>query len=959
MTEGRRMAILCFFLLMTFGRTHSLRGQAADGAVFGTVQDDRGMAVSGATVTLTATMRSRAEHVTTDDKGRFRFVNVSPGTHALRVSAAGFSAYLEEEFRIRVGENLERNISLKPDQLTEALTAATRSPGLDALQPGLSTNYGPKWLATIPLFRFGPFDFPKAAPGSSARRPSASDDDLVAAFGSGANENGYLLDGVNITSPWSGTSSAFVDLGVIQEVEVLSLGASAEYGGSPGAWFRFVTRKGGSDYRFGLSYYAQPASLASAPIELDCGCPGGRSTFARDRYGNFNVQLGGPLVEDRAWFFGGYQYLRSDESQPGADPRFPAQFETSRTFWKLDWYITPRLKLMHSYHDDYWNRPQVPTRSNPPHSLVSFEGHNHAAGFADLSYRFSENSLWSLRVSGFYSPNISAEPNNGDRSLPYRFDARRGVATGGARGFGSFKQDRTDVRVKVSYYAKEFLGLDHDFKFGVQFATGSHRGFYGYPGGVRYYDYPGFGPASGYALLREPSSNGGQFRNWGAFLEDVVSLHDRITLKLGVRFDRSTARSQAIPRIDAQGNETGGTIEGLGFLYRWSSVSPRVGFTYRLTGDGRTLLRGSVGRFHRDVLTREIEQFHPGNTAAVQAFFDPETGRYSRAMSVFDPAANLKADPDSEAPTTDQFYLGIERELKTGWVVGLHMVRKKGRKPLGWTDARGLYGTDTFHLPNGRLITVHPLLSDTGDRLFTLGNPDGWFFDYRGAVLDFQKRFSNRWQFRTSYTFSENEGLISSSKPFVQNAVDVSFADVPQRTDGAIPFGRDPNDLTNATGKLRDDRTHMVRVQGALEIPKVNLSVGLHFQYLTGKPWAAFALVPLPQGNRAVYVEPPGTRRLPSQTLLDMRLAKTLSLRDLSLLRWIGRYRPFRWAGQSRIIRGLGERGKMELSIDVFNILNDEAFEEIVTSNVFSPNFGEGRRFIDPRRAMLGVKLHF
>ena len=106
-------------------------------------------------------------------------------------------------------------------------------------------------------------------------------------------------------------------------------------------------------------------------------------------------------------------------------------------------------------------------------------------------------------------------------------------------------------------------------------------------------------------------------------------------------------------------------------------------------------------------------------------------------------------------------------------------------------------------------------------------------------------------------------------------------------------------------------------------------------QYFSGKPWAATALVPLPQTNnqatQRVQLEPRGSRRLSSQTLLDMRVSKMFSF---------------------------GGPRRMELLLDVLNILNDTAEEGLVSENLFSPNFGLPTTFMDPRRAMVGFRLN-
>ena len=86
----------------------------------------------------------------------------------------------------------------------------------------------------------------------------------------------------------------------------------------------------------------------------------------------------------------------------------------------------------------------------------------------------------------------------------------------------------------------------------------------------------------------------------------------------------------------------------------------------------------------------------------------------------------------------------------------------------------------------------------------------------------------------------------------------------------------------------------------------------------------------MPQGNQRVLLEPPGTRRLSSQSLLDLRVSR-------------------------KILRG--RLGQVELLLDVLNVLNESAEEGLATDNLYSPNFGRPVLFIDPRRAMLGVRL--
>lgn len=117
----------------------------------------------------------------------------------------------------------------------------------------------------------------------------------------------------------------------------------------------------------------------------------------------------------------------------------------------------------------------------------------------------------------------------------------------------------------------------------------------------------------------------------------------------------------------------------------------------------------------------------------------------------------------------------------------------------------------------------------------------------------------------------------------------------------------------------------------SVDIPRTGFVVATNLNQVTGKPWTATTQVALPQGDQRIMIESRGSRRLSSQTLLDLRVS-----------------RMFSFAGT----------GRLELLVDVLNVLNDTAEEGIATDNRFSPTFGQGVVFMDPRRAMIGVRLN-
>jgi hypothetical protein len=258
--------------------------------------------------------------------------------------------------------------------------------------------------------------------------------------------------------------------------------------------------------------------------------------------------------------------------------------------------------------------------------------------------------------------------------------------------------------------------------------------------------------------------------------------------------------------------------------------------------------------------------------------------------------------------------------------VAIAYVHKEGANFIGWTDVGGEYRQETRTLPDGQLLPVWVLANSTSARRFLLTNPAGYSLTYNGLVLTAEKRLSNGWQVFGSYTFSRASGLQVSSGATAAGSQVSTIAGSPFLT-----FGQDPNNLTNARGRLPNDRPHMLRVMGSVELPRTGLLFAANVQHFTGKPWAASTLVSLPQGDQRILLEGRGTRRLSSQTLVDLRLSRTITF---------------------------GTRTRVELLIDVLNALNDTAEEGLANDDLFSKNFGQPTLFTDPRRAMLGVRLN-
>ena len=918
---AHRVFRMCVALLLMF-RASLSSAQVLTGTLIGTVMDESEGVLPGATVRISspAIIGGQSSSVT-NDRGQFRFVSLTAGDYTLDVELADFAVYREDHIAIDVQGVVERTVILKVGAIAESISVQAGTT-IDHQRSGLATRFGQEALTAIPVRRFSMFDLMRSTPGVSPTSPTSGADPSVSVFGSSVNENLYLLDGTNFTCPCSGGPQPQPDVDVIQEIRVDTLGASAEFGNIQGGVFNVVTKQGGNLFSPDVSYYSQPDFLTSHPVDLPCTrCSEPETEYTRVRYADFTAHAGGPLVRNRAWFFAGYQYLRDSDSQPGTDPLFPRSSKYDKVFAKVTWQITERLKWMSSFHNEFWTSPQRPTLAQPFPTTIVQSGTRPTSTFGQLTDTLTNTTLLDVRVSRFAAPSTN-DPATGDRTTPNRVDLATGIQSGGPQGFGAGRLERDTVAASLSQY-RTFLGADHEMKFGAQVERGENTGWTAFQGGVVSYTDNAGQPVQ--ATFRQPSTSGGEFITTGLYAMDTVRLTTRFTASLGLRFDHDRAISPDLPAYDAHGNETGATIEGLGTLYSWNVFSPRLGLTAKLSADGRTVLRTTYGRFHQGILTGEPSAVHPGLTPTTTAGFDQATGQYSRIISVVNPTVNLQLDPHTESPQTDQFGIGVERELARRLSIAASYVHKDGSDFVGWTDIGGTYQASTRTLPNGLVVPVSVLTNGTAARRFLLTNPSNYFLRYNGLLLTVEKRWSDSWQALASYTLSKTEGLqpSSGSSPG-QGQFSSTF--------GGNPFGRDPNTLTNATGMLSDDRTHILRVMGSLPIPGTGLVFASNFQYLTGLPWAATAQVSLPQGLTRILLESPGTRRLSSQTLMDLRLSRTIAL---------------------------AQRTRLELLLDVFNAFNSTAEERLADDNLFSQNFGHPSVFVDPRRAMLGVRFSF
>jgi len=918
--------------------------QRTTGAITGVVTDESGAVLPGVTVALRGETVVGVQTSTTSERGAYRFAALPPGAYDLTFTLSGFATINRDKIKVSVGGTEEVNVAMKLSQLTEEITIQGEAPVVDTQSTQVSTTYDKEWVRNAPLKRFSFFDLINAAPGVSQSTTVGVDSYASTVLGSSSDENSYQLDGTDFTSPSTGEAWPYPNTDAIEEIEVLSLGAPAEYGNLQGAVFNVVTRQGSNSFHGDVNGYLQTQGLTgdnTKDVKLSDGTfadacasdPTKRCPYNRSAFNDFTAQLSGPVVKDKLWFFVSYQHQVNDESQPGTDPKFPTQSWQNRFFGKINWQLSTNHKLMFAYHDDYYNLPFPQSALQAPSTIQLEHGHNPSPNITYTGV-ISDKTYIEARVSGFYGKDHADPQNGGPRINPRFKDLDTGQITGGIYTWYDGDVWKTAASAKLSHFADRFLGGSHDFKFGVQFNQGGSR----YNTGPNSYIYTTttnpyhYGERYGYGYTQLPYVYGGNVRALGVFADDTYKLGSRLSLSLGLRYDNSRAYIPSFDILDAAGNPTGRKSDALNDLYTWNVVSPRIGFNLKLTGDGKTVLKGHYGRYYRAVVTGEFSRTGDSISDQYRGIYNFSTGALED-LQVYKATGNLHVDPNYKDPYTDQYIVQIERELIKNLALAANFVHKSGNDYAAWNDVTSTfvvvpYVDDQGADATGKTIPVYSLVSSPADRTFLLRTDPRMHTNVNTASFQITKRMSNHWQAVGSVVWEKATGRLPSSLDGPDSAQRSGA-----RTGPDSKFGQDPNDFTNTDGLLLEDRPLVAKLQLVYELPKGFL-IGVNFLHQSGRAWARQVNVStLSNLTTLILAETlDGSRRLPDQNVLDMRLQKEFSL---------------------------GKGFKLALFADALNLLNDNANENIGDRLGTSDAYNQPTEFMLPRRLMLGGKITF
>jgi hypothetical protein len=392
-------------------------------------------------------------------------------------------------------------------------------------------------------------------------------------------------------------------------------------------------------------------------------------------------------------------------------------------------------------------------------------------------------------------------------------------------------------------------------------------------------------------------------------------------VNLGVRYDHTHTRAFAEPELDGNARPTGKVFPAVDY-YTWNVLSPRIGLNWSLTGDKKTVLKAHYGRYYRGGSTGEFATSVPSVSPTLLGKWDFATSSFHDLELAFD-NTNLRFDPQTKAPFTDQFTLNLERELFRDFAVSATYVHKRSRRYPGWEDTAGVYTQvpyvdDVGPDATGRTFDVFQLQTPRDERFFLFTTPPGTRSDVNAFSVAATKRMSSKWQMSTSATFSKATSDriqgISGSQNFRE-------------------FGRNPNDWVNAKGLLILDRPITFKAQVLYSGLPLGFTVSASYFFADGYPTVRRVRIPATNLTTPVRAEPlSDDKRFPSQSQLDMRLQKDVRFKS---------------------------NVQVNLFANFFNLLNDDSYQGFDSTISTDDSYHHPNTFNPPRRIMLGAKLAF
>jgi hypothetical protein len=297
-------------------------GQTTGGTILGDVSDDSGARVPGVAVTVRNTQTGITRSVTTDAAGRYRAPNLDPGLYEVRAELMGFRTAVRQGIQVTVAAELDVDLTLSVGAVTEQVVVTSEAPLVETTSAALSGLVDDKKIRDLPLngrsFEQLAFLQPGVTPFYRGRHETDQGEGTkFSVSGSRVDSNGFLLDGMGVYDQSNMTpgSAAGVMLGVetVREFRVLTGNYGADYGRYSGGVITATTKSGTNQFHGNVFAFHRNDNLDARNF-FDYLEDSRLPEFKRNQFGG---TLGGPIIRDRTFFFGGYEGLRHRKGLSG------------------------------------------------------------------------------------------------------------------------------------------------------------------------------------------------------------------------------------------------------------------------------------------------------------------------------------------------------------------------------------------------------------------------------------------------------------------------------------------------------------------------------------------------------------------------------------------------------------------------------------------------------------------
>jgi hypothetical protein len=918
--------------------------QFQTGNIYGKVQAKDGSALPGVTVVLTGV--GAPQTTVTDAQGNFRFLSLSPGTYSLKAELAGYGTATRTGIGVRVAQNADVTMTLNPS-VSESITVTAEAPLLDVRKAGTGVNVTRVELEKVPQSR-DPWTVLESSPGVQVDRVNvggsqSGQQSVYVGKGTTADQNTWNVDGVNITDMGAtGSSPTYYDFDAFEEMQVTTSGSDPRVM-TPGVQLNMVTKRGTNDFKGSGRYFYTPGSY-----QADATVPGearsylgqtNRINYVRD----YGAELGGPIWRDHVWGWiaKGDQKISTQTSQP---PGVVSNFFDNIILRNINAKLNAQLLPSNSAVGFYSKGDKVRNARGLSATRL-FEASFHQSGPTKV-YKLEDTQIvgTSLYLTGMWSKvdgGFSLIPNGGmGPSAPVGL---RDINNVRSKNGSFYITSRPQKQYGIDGSKFFDLGsMNHELKFGFGYRDTPVESLSGWPGPVQgyfrersdaYCNARGItGTAPCYTAYIYRDSDKAYAQKYTDFYAGDTILMGNLTLQAGLRGDWQKERNtpsavNANPLLSTPlqlpirgtGGFTTAYLPPLTFAgdardLKWNTVSPRVGLTYALGGDKKTLLRAGYNRYV-DQLGSTVSAYSP---LVYYSYFlitgrdlngdkIPQRNELQRITGFYyidpanpgSPTGTTRADFNMKPQHTDELVFGFDHELMTDFSVGLNatyrrigdVIEKRAEKTQGAGDyyTRADYvqvgttsGTYTITNPDGSTHTITTPkvpVYDTKDgsvpTFFVVTNRPGYTRSYYALEGSFTKRLSHNWMMRGNVTWADWKDHCGAST--VQDPTPQITTNGTTPCSGGVFVQRSAG--SGAFSNVFINSKWIANLNAVYQFPW-DISVGANFNARQGYPRPLAEEVPndnvdLPSGqDKVVILGPVGKFRFPNVYELDLRAAK-------------------------------------------------------------------------------------